>query len=658
MEGRAWSVGVCRLSWFVAVAGAVGFGCAPGESAIPEQVVLGRSAALQATPADPVAFCLASGLNVIIGDAGPNTLVGTTGADCIVGLGGADNIRGNGGNDIIFGGDGDDTIVGGNGNDLIFGGAGNDNISGNGGADQIFGEAGDDRIDGGDDNDVLNDCQGANTFVGGAGSNVCQGQSPSTFSGCQTMVTCNASDWAQFQHDATHGGVNPDEGAFTAAGLTAPLQVAFKAHFGDGTIDEAGPVEADGVLYIADFGSSPDFAGRVSAFNAAGCGGGPGSSCEPMWQGPTGGDITTTPAVGGGFVMVASRSRTPPPTTPPFLFAFDVHGCPNGSCQPAWRGALVNAVSDSSPVYANGIVYVGDFAGRLYAFDVAACAAKHNNNCQPLWTGQAGPEEELTTAPVVGAHFVLVSSLLNDPNVFTGRLNAFTLGGCGNAPGVPCPPAWTADIVGPGVGQTVASGTVFVTSGTLFGDGPSSNFHALAFSEAGCGGPVCAPLRTYDTGDVTLFGGALATPVVAGSTLLVSSQNTSDIDNTSGVVSAYSADGSTGCKQGRCEPIWIGASSPPTNGSATPPAVAANVVFVGRYPATGFQTVGNDAGVFAFDLGGCGSGQRLCAPLSLTQVGLNQLSFTAPLAIARGKVFFSSNDNDDNHSNVYALSPP
>ena len=78
---------------------------------------------------------------------------------------------------------------------------------------------------------------------------------------------------------------------------------------------------------------------------------------------------------------------------------------------------------------------------------------------------------------------------------------------------------------------------------------------------------------------------------------------------------------------------------------------------MGRYPATGFQTSGNDAGVFAFKLGGCGPGQRLCSPLSLTQVGLNQLNFAAPLAIARGTLFYTSTDNDDNHSNVYALTP-
>jgi len=464
-----------------------------------------------------------------------------------------------------------------------------------------------------------------------------------------------ANDWPQFQHDPAHSGVNPVESAFTSARLATPLRIAYKAHFGDGTIDEAGPVEAGGVLYAADFGSAPDFRGSVSAFDAARCAAA-GGSCEPLWRGVTGYGITTTPAVSGGFVVVASRSTTP--DNAPYVFGFAAAGCGGGrSCQPVFRGVLQNAVVDSSPAIVGGIIYVGDFGGRLYAFDMQACAARHNLFCPPLWTAQAGPEEELSTAPAVGAHFVFVSSLLNDPNVLTGRLDAFRVGGCGNPPNVPCAPAWSADISGPGAGQTVAGDTLFVASGQLFGDGASTNFHALAFAEAGCGAPTCPPLRTYDTGDVNLFGGALAAPVVAGDTLLVSAENTSDTDTTLGVVSAYSASGRRGCVRDRCEPLWIGASSPPTNGAETPPAVAGDVVFVGKYPATGFQVNGNDAGVFAFALGGCGPGKRLCRPLSLTPVGLNQLNFAAPLAIARGTVFFSSNDNDDNHSNVYALQP-
>ena len=57
---------------------------------------------------------------------------------------------------------------------------------------------------------------------------------------------------------------------------------------------------------------------------------------------------------------------------------------------PVWRGVLQDAAVDSSPAIANGIAYIGDFSGRFYAFDVVACGAAHNLNCQPIWTGQAG----------------------------------------------------------------------------------------------------------------------------------------------------------------------------------------------------------------------------------------------------------------------------
>ena len=448
---------------------------------------------------------------------------------------------------------------------------------------------------------------------------------------------------------------SPGETAFTAARLTRPLQIAFKAHYGSSG-DESGAVEADGLLYVGDAGSEPDFAGKVSVFNAGGCGVAAGGSCEPIWQGVTGANISTTPAVANGFVIVASRAATA--DNAPFLFGFPARGCGHATCAPVWRGVLQDAVVASSPAVVDGIAYVGDFGGRMYAFDVVACGARHNLNCAPLWTAQAGPEEELNTAPVMGRHFVFVSSFLVDPNVLTGRLNAFKIGGCGNRPGVPCAPAWTADIGGPGLGQTVAGNTLYVSSGTLFGDGPTSNFHLQAYDEAGCGKRACSPIRVYDTGDIDTFGGPLSAPVVVRNTLLISSQNTTLIDTTTGVVSAYAADGGAGCVHNRCEPLWIGASSPPTNGSATPPVVAGDVVLVGRYPATGFQVVGNDAGVFAYRLGGCGPGQPLCPPLSLTQVGLNQLSFAAPIAVARGTVYYTSTDNDDNHSNVYALKLP
>jgi hypothetical protein len=636
---RKWRAVVTAAGGVMAFALVTGCG---GESSEPVAISIALvSRTLTATPQDPVAFCRASGLNVIIGDSNDNVLNGTAGSDCIVGLGGQDVINGNGGNDIIFGGDGDDIINGGNGDDQIFGGSGQDTIHGNGGNDLIFGEDGDDRLDGGGGDDTLSDCSGHNTFTGGSGTNSCQGSSTgsasSTFTGCQQIVPCSATDdWPQFQQDPTHSGKNLLETSFTPDKLTSPLAIAWKGHFGDGTADESGAVESGGFVYVGDAGSDPDFAGKVSVFHADGCGGPAGGSCEPIWQGVTGANITTTPAVGGGFVLVASRDATTQAN--PFLFAFPAAGCGAATCAPAWRGVLQNAVVDSSPAIANGIAYLGDFGGRFYAFDMAACAAAHNMSCKPIWTGQVGPEEELTTAPVVGPHHVVIGSFLVDPEFFGGKVNAFRIGGCGQKASVPCAPAWTADLASPVSGQTLSGSTLFVGAGA----------GAFAFNEAGCGAAVCKPLRTYDLMD----SGALGAPVVAGDTLLVSTQATPD-PTTIGVVAAFSASGAKGCKSGLCEPLWTGVNF--GSGSESSPAVAGNVVFVGKAPASGFPV---DAGVFAYDLRGCGANQATCLPLSLTQVGQNQFNLGAPLAIARGTVYFVSNDNDDNHSNIYALTLP
>ena len=77
-------------------------------SSVGNDSVAVTKSALMGSPSDPVAFCRASGLHVIIGTSNNDVLTGTSGADCIVGLGGQDTINGLGGNDIIFGGDGDD----------------------------------------------------------------------------------------------------------------------------------------------------------------------------------------------------------------------------------------------------------------------------------------------------------------------------------------------------------------------------------------------------------------------------------------------------------------------------------------------------------------------------------------------------------------------
>jgi hypothetical protein len=268
----------------------------------------------------------------------------------------------------------------------------------------------------------------------------------------------------------------------------------------------------------------------------------------------------------------------------------------------------------------------GGQAGITALFAAAGCGAKV---CQPLWTGH-GFSSELVGAPAVGDGFVYVTTFLDTPNLFSGRLLVFRAGGCGQAN---CAPAWTAKIGGP-AGDTAApviSGkTVFTTSGTLFGNGVNTNFHLMAFPAAGCGAPTCKPLRTYDTGDGGADGAAVSRGMVFATT------QASPDPNSLGVVAAYPA---AGCGKPRCEPLWTGINF--TSGSASPPAVANGVVFVGKGPASAIP----DAGLFAFNASGCAP---TCMPIKFAQLSSNENYLGEPLAIAEGKVFMASDDNTDN----------
>src|SRR6185437_5159375 len=242
--------------------------------------------------------------------------------------------------------------------------------------------------------------------------------------------------------------------------------------------------------------------------------------------GKAAGDFTSTPAVAGGLVFIASADH--------FLYAFPAAGCGAAVCAPAWKAHLLDPVVDSSVAVAGGVAYVGDFHGHLYALKAAGCGAAV---CAPLWVGH-GFKTELIGAPAVGNGYVYVTTFLNTPNLFSGRLLVFPAAGCGQAN---CAPSWTAGIGGP-AGNTAAPAvtktTVFTTSGTLFGNGTNTNFHLMAFPAAGCGAATCKPLRTYDTGT----GGAEGSPAVSGGVVFATTQNSPD-PNTLGAVAAYPAAG-------------------------------------------------------------------------------------------------------------------
>lgn len=416
-------------------------------------------------------------------------------------------------------------------------------------------------------------------------------------------------EWPQLGGTARHLGVNPHEHAFTPDNVDSPLAIAWKGHYGDNATSEAGVVVAGGFAYVAGFD------GNLSAFAMDGCG---APSCEPQWQGHTKNGITGTPAVAGDVVLVGSADH--------FLYAFASGGCGGARlCPPLWKGRLQDAVVDSSPAVAGGIVYIGDYGGRLSAFALRGCGRAV---CDPLWVGRGGRHEVLG-APAVADGTVFVGTARFSPQAFTGRLLAFPAGGCGAAE---CAPAWAADIGGPSTltaSPAVAGDTVFIGTTKLW-----------AFAAGGCGASTCPPLRAYN-----LRGSGMeTTPAVAGDLLIAASQATPD-PNTIGVISVFPL---AGCGAPVCDSLWTGVNF--GAGFESPPVIAGGVVFVGKGPASGFPV---DAGVFAFDLAGCGA--ETCLPLSLTQVGESQFYLGAPIAVADGKVLLASNDNEDGHSNVYAL---
>ena len=97
------------------------------------------------------------------------------------------------------------------------------------------------------------------------------------------------SAWPQYGQSARYLNTNPAEKSFTP-GNASGLHTLFTADFGSSTLTEGGPAVANGMMYIG--GSD----GNLNAYPASGCG---QRSCQPMWRGMAGNDITSTPAVIG-----------------------------------------------------------------------------------------------------------------------------------------------------------------------------------------------------------------------------------------------------------------------------------------------------------------------------------------------------------------------
>ena len=354
--------------------------------------------------------------------------------------------------------------------------------------------------------------------------------------------------WRQFQGFPSHRGVNRVESELTVSNVSG-LALSWIGLV-PGDLDWASPVVARGNVYITGGDSG------LVVFPATGCG---QATCQPSWTGATGPQAIAAPAVAGGVVFVSSQASFT--SNDGRLSVFEADGCGSSVCQPLWQGiGGSESFLVSSPAVAAGIVYVGGFDGKLYAFDAGGCGS---SACQPLWTGQAsGP---IDSSPAVASGFVYVGSTdgmvsvfsaagcgestcpplwkgqtggsvdIASPTVIAGKvlvgdgsfLNVFDARGCGSAV---CSPLWKgrADLMSNT--PAVANGMVFVDAQPLLQGGRSIGV-VEAFDIDGCGAAICEPLWS----GINFATGMESSPVVANGVVYVGKGPASGFPVDSGV---------------------------------------------------------------------------------------------------------------------------
>ena len=303
------------------------------------------------------------------------------------------------------------------------------------------------------------------------------------------------------------------------------------------------------------------------------------------WTGATGAQVWSSPVVADGVVYVGSYDHK--------LYAYAVDcNSGGGTCTPLWTATAGNDIF-SSPAVANGVVYVGSWDGNLYAYTVGCNSG--GGTCTPLWTATTGGA--IFSSPAVSNGVVYVGS-------GDGKLYAYSVGCAGG--GGTCTPLWTAT-TGNGIvsSPAVADGVVYV----------GSNDGKLYAYAVGCasGGGSCTPLWTATTGGIVD-----SSPAVANGVVYVGSGDHK--------LYAYAV----GCASGggTCTPLWTATTG---NVIYSSPAVANGVVYIGSM----------DGKLYAYAVG-CASGGATCAPLWTASTGID---IESSPAVANGVVYIGSGDH-------------
>jgi outer membrane protein assembly factor BamB len=407
-----------------------------------------------------------------------------------------------------------------------------------------------------------------------------------------------ALDWTHFRFDEGHTGFNPMEQTLGTDNVNQ-LQLAWQAQLGK-LVDYSSPAVVGDLAYIA----SRD--GRLWAFQRDGCG---KSIClKPTWSSEAMGQIVDSPTVADGIVYVGSQTNDH--NNNGKLDAFDAAGCGQAVCAPLWQGdAGKDAILQSSPTVADGVVYIGAFDGRLYAFDAHGCGGA--SLCQPLWTGRTGGSIEST--PVVAGGRVYVGS--DD-----GKLHVFDAHGCGAAK---CRELWTGRL-----GSAVFASSPAIADGVVY----VASQHALsAFDANGCGEATCEPLwQAVDKAQ--FFNGS---PAIANGHVYVG------FDTGIGVFAAG------GCGHRRCEREWLLFGSGFQAAVVSSPTVANGVVYAGR----------NTGNLLAWQANSCG--QAVC--LEIWNHVFDEPVLSSSPTVVDGRVYIGGTEAqaaEDRQGRLYVFELP
>jgi PQQ-like domain len=214
------------------------------------------------------------------------------------------------------------------------------------------------------------------------------------------------------------------------------------------------------------------------------------SGCQPLWQGQLQTGADDSAAVADGLVFV--------PDYDGYIYAFRV-GCATGGkvCAPAWLGSVGEGGPRGAAV-ANGLLFIGSQNGDLFAFQARGCGQLY---CLPVWTAVAKPGANFLARPAVANGLVFIT------NYVTGYLYAYP-----EHCAAVCKPAWQAFLAPQNLGApAVANGVVYVTEGNSV-----KNVGIDAFSvHCATGGGTCTPLWHGNGGSYYVPSG----PVVAGGEL-------------------------------------------------------------------------------------------------------------------------------------------